>query len=135
MKSAMRSRLATACFVVLLSTTISGADDGGRGGDDHGSASPASDLRSSGQDADGDGDAEGDADQDRARDLVEQGIIHPLREVLERVREASPGEVVDIAFARRGGRWIYGLKVLTPAGKRMELTVDAGSLAILPERR
>ena len=44
-------------------------------------------------------------------------------------------EVVGIAFARRSGRWVYGLKVLTPAGRRVEIIVDAETLAILPGRR
>ena len=131
MKAAMISRLAAAGLALLLPALLAVAEDGGRGGDAHGSAGSAAD----GQGGDRDGDADGDADQDQARELVEHGTIRPLREILERVRDATPGEVVGIAFAHRGGRWIYGLKLLTPAGKRVELTVDAGTLAILPERR
>ena len=135
MKAAMISRLAATCFVVLLPAALATADDGGSAADEGGSVSLAADGRSGAEDADRDGDADGDADQNQARELVEHGIIRPLREVLEHVRTAAPGEVVGIAFAHRAGRWIYGLQVLTPAGRGVELKVDAGTLAILPGRR
>ena len=38
-------------------------------------------------------------------------------------------------LSRRGERWIYGIKVLTPAGRRVEVSVDAGTLALIPARR
>jgi uncharacterized membrane protein YkoI len=124
----MNRRLAGACLAVLIPASLAAAENGARDADDHAAAGPTADARGGDHDAD-------DVDQNQARELREHGVIHPLRDVLERVRTASPGEVVGIALARRGGRWVYGIKVLTPAGRRVEVGVDAGTLAIVPARR
>jgi uncharacterized membrane protein YkoI len=82
---------------------------------------------------DRDGSESADADQDQARELVNHGVIHPLSDILARVRDQAPGDVVGVDLSRRGGRWVYGLKVLTPAGRRMEIA--AGTMAILSARQ
>jgi len=119
-----------------------GAGDGGSGSSGGGrSFDPSSASVNAGGSGgplalgDRDGDEAVDADQDQARELVEHGIIRPLRDILRQVRNEAPGDVVGVDLRRRSGRWVYGLKVLTPAGKRVEIAVDAGTMAILPVRQ
>ncbi|WP_375464621.1 PepSY domain-containing protein [uncultured Methylobacterium sp.] len=72
-----------------------------------------------------------DGDQDRARAALERGEIRPLDEVLRAVRALVPGDVVALDLEREEGRWRYKLKILTPAGKRRAVKVDAASLKLL----
>lgn len=72
-----------------------------------------------------------DSDQDRARAALERGEIRPLDQVLAAARQAVPGDVVSVGLKRKKDRWYYKLKVLTPAGKRAEIRVDAATLAII----
>ena len=140
MRAIIGYRLAAFSLAAILSTAFAVADDRVRVG-----SAPPSDPSSAGVNAGGsdgllivgdrNGDESVDADQDRARELVEHGVIRPLRDILERVRNEAPGDLVGVDLRRRGGRWVYGMKVLTPAGKRVEIAVDAGTMAILPAGR
>jgi hypothetical protein len=140
MRAIIGYRLAAFSLAAILSTAFAVADDRGRVG-----GAPPSDPSSAGVNAGGsdgllivgdrNGDESVDADQDRARELVEHGVIRPLRDILERVRNEAPGDLVGVDLRRRGGRWVYGLKVLTPAGRRVEIAVDAETMAILPVRQ
>jgi len=161
----IRYRFSGLCLALLLSTALAAAEDGGGGGSSSGShdSSHSADSASSDGSGDGrsggdppgasfarsassgsdgllafgdhDGDESVDADQDQARELVEHGVIRPLREILARIRDQAPGDVVGVDLSRHGGRWVYGLKVLTPAGRRLDIAVDAGTMAILSARR
>jgi hypothetical protein len=154
MKLALCYLLAAVPLALTVLPFSAVADDGGKGVGDHSSG------RSGG--AAGSGDAGGDPadasgrpalervaptssaffpapiapgggdDAEQARELVKHGIIHPLREILQEVRRDAPGDVVGVDLSRQGSRWIYDLKVLTPAGKRVDIAVDAGTMAILP---
>jgi hypothetical protein len=164
MRTIVSYRFAGLCLALLLSTALAAAEDGGGGGSggDHGSghssdgdssdasgggggndsAEGASLTGVSGRASDGllafgdrDGDESVDANQDQARELVEHGVIRPLRDILAHVRDQAPGDVVGVDLSHHSGRWVYGLKVLTPAGRRVEIAVDAGTMAILSERR
>lgn len=136
MRAIIGYRVVAFFVAAILSTAFAAADDGGRIGGD-----PPSDPSSAGLNAGGSdglftvGDRDGDVDQDQARELVEHGVIRPLRDILGRVRNEAPGDLVGIDLRRRSGRWVYGLKVLTPAGRRVEIAVDAETMAILPARR
>ncbi|TDR88172.1 PepSY domain-containing protein [Enterovirga rhinocerotis] len=70
-------------------------------------------------------------DQDAARRAMQRGEIRPLDQVLAAARAAVPGDVVSVELERKKGRWLYELKILTPAGKRREVKIDARTLAIL----
>jgi uncharacterized membrane protein YkoI len=72
-----------------------------------------------------------DSEQDEAKSALERGEIKPLDRVLATVRAAVPGDVVAVKLERKKKTWIYELKVLTPAGKRREVKIDAASLAIM----
>jgi len=77
------------------------------------------------------GEDDDDHDHDRAHELLEQGEIHPLREIIARVARDYPGEVVGVSLSRNDGHWVYDFKILTPEGRVLALTVDAESLDVL----
>lgn len=69
--------------------------------------------------------------QDCALDAFKSGEIRPLAEVLEVARGKVPGEVVKIKLDMEDGAWVYEVKILTPAGRRRELEINARTLAII----
>lgn len=72
-----------------------------------------------------------DHDHDRARAALERGEALPLAEVLARVRPELGGEVVGVDLDRDDGRWIYEFKVIGPAGRLVEVHVDAATARVL----
>ncbi len=71
------------------------------------------------------------SEQDQAREALERGEIRPLDQVLDAARKELPGDVVKVELERDDGRWIYEIKILTAAGDRREVEVDASTLRIL----
>lgn len=74
-----------------------------------------------------------DSDQERAKTALERGEIRPLDQVLAAARRAVPGDVVAVELKRKEKRWLYELKILTPAGKRREVKIDANTLAVIED--
>ena len=70
-------------------------------------------------------------DHDRAREALERGEALPLADILARVRPELGGEVVGVDFERDGSRWIYEFKVIGPAGRLVEVHVDAATARVL----
>ena len=70
-------------------------------------------------------------EHDRARQLLERGEIRPLDEILARLAVSHPGEVVSIGLDRQAGRWVYELKIVTEAGRRIEIEIDAATMAVI----
>src|SRR5690349_2288440 len=75
-----------------------------------------------------------DDGQERARALLSRGEIQPLRDVLTRVERQMLGDVVGLAFRQRQGRWVYVFKILTTAGKRIEVEMDASPASANPAK-
>ncbi len=71
------------------------------------------------------------SEQDEARQALERGEIRPLDQVLDAARKQLPGDVVKVELEHDDGRWIYEIKILTTAGKRREVEIDAKSLKVL----
>jgi uncharacterized membrane protein YkoI len=71
------------------------------------------------------------SEQDQARQALERGEIRPLNQVLDAARKALPGDVVKVELDQDDGRWTYEIKILTAAGERREVEIDASSLQIL----
>lgn len=69
--------------------------------------------------------------QDCALDAFKSGEIRPLSEILAVARAQVPGEVVKVKLEREKGVWIYEMKILTPAGKRREVEINAQTLAVI----
>lgn len=68
---------------------------------------------------------------DRALRAVSAGETLPVSELLQRLEEQIPGEVVDIEFEREHGRWVYEFKVIDQAGRLLEVYMDAKSGEVL----
>jgi uncharacterized membrane protein YkoI len=69
-------------------------------------------------------------DQDEAREAVERGAIRPLEEILAKLRDRFPGEIVKIKLEREHGLWVYEFRLLDPRGRLREITVDAATGAV-----
>ena len=74
------------------------------------------------------------ADQDRVRDAVKSGEARPLAEILPRLRDQFPGQMLDARLDQGGGPTRYVVKILGPSGQVSEITVDAKSGAVLRVR-
>lgn len=79
--------------------------------------------------ADDDGD-----DHDRARRAVSEGKALPLTDILAMLRPSLDGEVIEVELEQKGGRLLYELKVLSPAGRVREIYVDAATAAIVSSK-
>ena len=75
--------------------------------------------------------AGGDHDHDRARRAVEAGQVLPLPAVLEHLQRAVPGQVLEVELEQEGGRWIYEIKLITPAGQLTKVKLDARTAEVL----
>lgn len=69
-------------------------------------------------------------DQDEAREAVEHGDIRPLDEILARLRDRFPGEVVKVKLEREHDKWVYEFRVIDSQGRLREISVNAASGAI-----
>jgi len=69
-------------------------------------------------------------DHDRAAML--DGVL-PMPEMLERLRRDRPGQVLEAKLEREGRRWVYDIELRTPRGRKLELTLDAVTGALLEE--
>jgi uncharacterized membrane protein YkoI len=74
-------------------------------------------------------DDDDDGDHDLAQELVEEGEIRPLRDIVAQATREHPGEVVGVALTRQqGGGWVYRLTLLTPEGRLLRLAIDARTM-------
>lgn len=130
MKAAMIVGLAALCLTSPISAARAVAED--HEADESGIHAQFPMCRSGDGDRDDDAPAGLDNDQNCARELVEHGVIRPLSAIIRRVKTITPGEVIGIEFAHDSLQWIYIVTVLTRANKRVELAIDAETLALLP---
>jgi uncharacterized membrane protein YkoI len=72
-------------------------------------------------------------DQDEAREAVERGAIRPLEEILAKLRDRFPGEIIKVKLEREHGIWVYEFRLLDPKGRLREITVDAATGAVSGE--
>ena len=76
-----------------------------------------------------------DDDHDRARRALEEGQTKPLAEILAVVEDELGGDVVGVEFERRGGRYVYELRIVDRAGRLHEVAIDAMTAEILASER
>jgi uncharacterized membrane protein YkoI len=74
-----------------------------------------------------------DGDHEAARKAMARGEILPLTRILAVVAKANPGNVLEVELDRHGQRFVYEVKVLTPAGKVNEVQVDGKTGALLDD--
>ena len=70
-------------------------------------------------------DDDDDDDHNRASRAVEQGHALPLTEILQKVQARLGGEVIGVEFKGKQNLLIYKLKLVTPAGRLLEVSVNA----------
>lgn len=75
------------------------------------------------------------SEQQRARDLVEQGQILPLTEIIAHARTAQPGRILEVELKRKRDVWLYELEILDAQGQVWELLLDAGTGNVLKRKR
>lgn len=79
-------------------------------------------------------------DHERARQLMAEGKIMPLRTVLEKVEKEFGGQVVKIEFEhdddddKGKSRWLYEIKLVQDSGQMLKLVIDAENGSILKKK-
>lgn len=66
-----------------------------------------------------------DSDHDRARRAVEQGLILPFKDILAKVQQAYPGQILKAELDDEDGILVYELKILSSDGRVVEVVYDA----------
>jgi|JI7StandDraft_1071085.scaffolds.fasta_scaffold35677_2 hypothetical protein len=121
----IRSALLLFLALLLAASPVAakdGGDDGGGGdGGGHGG---------NGGDSNG-GDSDDDEDSDRARSGVSSGAILPLSSILAGLETRYGGRMIDAELKERRGRMVYKLELITPAGRVLDVEVDAATARIL----
>ena len=72
-----------------------------------------------------------DDEHDRVRRARERGDILPLMDILKRVEQAYPGQVIETEYDDEHGRMVYELVVLGDDGRVLKLYYDAGTGELL----
>ena len=72
-----------------------------------------------------------DDDHLRAKAARDAGQIVPLQRILDRVQAEFHGSPVAIELEDEDGRWVYAVKLLTPAGAIVKLEYDARDASLL----
>jgi hypothetical protein len=70
-------------------------------------------------------------DQDTAREAVRRGDILPLDIIIRSAQSYCPGRLLDARLRRSGDAYSYWVRILSPSGQRIGLTVDAQSGAVI----
>lgn len=74
-------------------------------------------------------------EHDAVRRAVEAGEIRPLAEILATVQARHPGRILDVEIDRtRDGRRVYDIELLDADGRKLEISVDAATGAVLDPR-
>lgn len=69
--------------------------------------------------------AQADESASVARQLLKEGKIMPLQEILSKAKVIKPGQVIETDLERDDGRYIYELEILDEQGQVWELELDA----------
>lgn len=72
-----------------------------------------------------------DDDHLRAKAARDAGQIVPLQTILDRVHAEFHGSPVAIELEDEDGRWVYAVKLLTPAAAIVKLEYDARDAKLL----
>ena len=71
--------------------------------------------------------ADDDRSHDRARRAVERGAVLPVTELLRRLQERYPGDVVATEYEFEFERWVYEFKVIDDDGHLHKVHLDAAT--------
>ena len=75
-------------------------------------------------------------DHEQALQARERGEIRPIAEIIERLLNEVPGEVIEVELEREvelehQNILIYEIKLIDPEGQRIEVEIDAATGTIL----
>ena len=73
-------------------------------------------------------------EQNAAREAVRRGDILPLDGIIESVQSQCPGKFLGAKLQRGGDGFSYRVRILRPSGRRVGLTVDAKTGAVVGGR-
>lgn len=65
--------------------------------------------------------------QDEVRQLRASGQILPMETILSRAQALQPGQLIEVEFERKDGRYVYELKIIDAQDRVHELYFDAHS--------
>lgn len=75
------------------------------------------------------------SDHEQARRAQAAGEALPLQDVLQRVAQDYPGQVLKVEFEQgENGVWLYELRILQSGGRMLKLKVDARDAVVLAVR-
>lgn len=112
----------------------SGSSSSGSGGSDDSDSDDDSDDDNGDDSTDQDDDDDSDdrsGDSDRAREGVSSGAILPLAAILAGIENHFGARMINAELHRTRGRLIYELELITPAGRVLDVQVDAATARIL----
>jgi len=78
---------------------------------------------------------EHETEHEAVRELMQQGDILPLEQILEKVREQRPGRVLETELEQKRGSYIYEVEMLDDNGEVWEMKFDAASGALLEQEQ
>ena len=65
------------------------------------------------------------SDHERARDLLEQGKILSLSEIMKQANSRVPGKILEVDLEEKDGLIVYEIEFLGEDGVVMEMLIDA----------
>jgi len=69
--------------------------------------------------------ADADDDHDKAKRLMDEGNILPLKIILQKAREIHHGKIIEVELENKKDKKIYEVELLTPEGSVIELKFNA----------
>ncbi|MFC1684080.1 PepSY domain-containing protein [Pseudomonadota bacterium] len=63
----------------------------------------------------------------KARQLVQEGTILPLEQIIERTRSQHPGRILEVEFEQEHDRYVYEIELVDEQGQVWELEYDAAT--------
>ncbi|RLL53688.1 peptidase [Mariprofundus sp. EBB-1] len=76
-----------------------------------------------------------DDDHERARQLLEQGKILPLSDIIKQANALYPGNVLEVDLEEKSGEIVYEIELLGDDGVIMEMLLDARSGRMISLKR
>lgn len=76
-----------------------------------------------------------ESEHEAVRELMRQGDILPLEQILEQARRQHPGRVLETELERERGGYIYEVEMLDDSGEVWELEFDAATGELLKQEQ
>ena len=71
----------------------------------------------------------------KARQLVQEGTILPLEQIIERTRLQHPGRILEVEFEQENNRYVYEIELVDEKGQVWELEYDAETGELIEKER